>query len=81
MLKSHHAKTRPVHEKKEIVKWAKSVNWIKLDVLKTSKGNLEDTDGYVEFKAFFFENNAVQVIHEKSYFIKEKGRWYYYGAV
>ncbi|WP_281763883.1 YchJ family protein [Neptunitalea lumnitzerae] len=79
LMLSHHSKTRPVREKKAIVAWAKSVNWIKLEVLATQKGNPTDDKGTVTFNAYFFENGKVDVIHEKSAFVKEKGVWKYLG--
>lgn len=79
LMQSHHASTRPIKEKKEIIKWAKSVQWIKLEVLETSKGNKNDTDGTVTFNAYFYEHGKVNVIHEKSAFIKENNHWTYLG--
>jgi SEC-C motif domain protein len=79
LMQSHHSSTRPIKEKNEIVKWAKSVQWIKLEVLETSKGNENDTDGTVTFNAYFYENEKVEVIHEKSAFIKENNHWTYLG--
>jgi SEC-C motif-containing protein len=74
LQKSHHSTTRPSkREKKEIEKWTKSVNWLKLEVLNTTR----DT---VEFKAFFMENGAINVIHENSKFCKENNHWVYLGA-
>ena len=74
LQKSHHSTTRPSkREKKEIEKWTKSVNWLKLEVLNT----IRDT---VEFKAFFMENGAVNVIHENSKFCKQNNHWVYLGA-
>nr|WP_298539846.1 YchJ family metal-binding protein [uncultured Aquimarina sp.] len=79
LMKSHHSSTRPIKEKKSIVKWAKSVKWIKLEVLHTSKGLASDEEGTVEFKAFYFENGTLEVIHENSAFVKENGHWVYLG--
>ncbi|WP_452227181.1 YchJ family protein [Lacinutrix cladophorae] len=79
LMQSHHASTRPTAEKKAIVTWAKSVEWIKLEIQKTTKGLLDDTEGTVTFNAYFYENGNVEVIHEKSAFIKEKNKWYYLG--
>ncbi|MBW1298054.1 YchJ family protein [Aquimarina litoralis] len=82
LLKSHHSSTRPsLKEKKSIVKWAKSVQWIKLEVLNTTGGLKNDIDGTVEFKAFYFENGSLQFIHEHSKFVKENGHWVYFGEV
>ena len=79
LMATHHSSTRPIKEKKAIVKWAKSVQWIKLEVLDTSKGSINDVEGTVTFNAYFFENGKVDVIHEKSAFVKEGNLWYYLG--
>ena len=71
LLNSHHKSTRPTKERKNILKWAKSVKWIGLEIISTEKGKATDTEGYVEFKAFFEENGKMECIHEKSYFVKE----------
>ena len=81
LMESHHKSTRPVKEKKAIVKWAKSVDWIKLEVLNTTKGLENDTEGTVEFKAIFQEAGELQMIHENSRFVKENGCWYYVDAL
>ncbi|WP_034060123.1 YchJ family protein [Lacinutrix jangbogonensis] len=79
LMQTHHSTTRPITEKKAIVKWAKSVEWIKLEVLETTKGLEKDKEGTVTFNAYFYENGNVAIIHEKSAFIKEEGKWYYLG--
>ncbi|WP_109438605.1 YchJ family protein [Aquimarina sp. AU119] len=82
LIKSHHSSTRPsLKEKKSIVRWAKSVNWVKLEVLQTSKGAPQDTKGTVEFKAFYYDDTGIQMIYEHSKFIKEHGYWVYVGVV
>ncbi len=79
LMATHHSSTRPIKEKKAIVKWAKSVQWIRLEVLETLKGTADDIKGIVTFNAYFFENRKVDVINEKSAFIKEDKHWYYLG--
>ena len=74
LQKSHHSTTRPSkQEKREIEKWTKSVNWLKLEILSS-------TNDTVAFKAFFMENGAINVIQENSNFSKENGNWAYLGA-
>ena len=77
--KSHHSTTRPKSksERKEIVTWAKSVVWVKLEIIDTSKGLENDDFGTVEFKAYYLENGVPGIIHEKSTFEKENGHWVY----
>ena len=79
LMQSHHAKTRKISDKREIVDWAKSVQWLKLEVIDQSKGLAFDTDGTVEFKAIFMERGQIQAIHENSSFVKENGTWFYMG--
>ena len=81
LQKSHHSSTRPSKtEKRAIEKWTKLVNWLRLEVLETTNGLLDDTAGTVKFKAHFMENGAINVIHENSEFCKENGHWVYLGA-
>ena len=78
LQKSHHPKTRPSKKEAiEIEEWAKSVGWIKLEVLNSSKGSSTDTEGTVEFEAYFYEGSRVSIIHENSYFEKVSGLWKY----
>ncbi|WP_292948774.1 YchJ family metal-binding protein [Olleya sp. UBA1516] len=79
LMQTHHISTRPISEKKAIVKWAKSVEWIKLEILKTTEGLSNNEDGTVLFNAYFYDNGNVDVIHENSAFIKENNKWYYLG--
>ena len=81
LQESHHSRTRPSNkEKKEILSWTKSVKWLKLEVLNTSKGSITDLEGTVEFNAFFMENGKVDVLHETSSFCKENKHWVYLNA-
>lgn len=79
LMATHHSSTRPIKEKKAIVKWAKSVEWIKLEILETTNGLELENEGTVTFNAYFYENGNVNNIHEKSAFIKENNKWYYLG--
>jgi len=64
-------KERKYHSKVAILEWAKSNQWLKLEVLKA-------TETIVEFKAYYLDSNLrAQVHHETSTFVKEQGSWYY----
>ena len=78
---SHHKTSRNEAEKESIEKWAKSVKFIKLEILNSTLGNKDDINGTVEFKAHFKQGVFKRVIHENSSFIKEYGRWYYLGSI
>ena len=80
LMESHHPSKRKIKEKHEIVQWAQSVTWLRLEVLHATKGSEHDTEGTVEFKAFFKEGATVRSIEENSRFVKEEGTWFYYGV-
>jgi SEC-C motif-containing protein len=62
---------RKHHSKAAILEWAKSNQWIKLEVLNS-------TETTVEFKAYYLDYLLkAQVHHEKSTFVNEGGSWYY----
>ena len=81
LMDSQHSSTRNVSEKNSVVAWAKSVQWMNLDVLETTQGGKDDASGTVAFKAFFIEAGKLNVIEENSVFERENGHWVYVGPV
>ena len=79
LTQTHHKSTRNPNDEKEIVSWAKSVKWLRLEVLNSTKGAGTDIEGTVEFNAYFYEKGEVHVIHENSFFKKEEEYWFYVG--
>ena len=81
LSKSWHSTTRPTskNELGEILDWTASVIWERLEIVNTTKGTAFDTEGTVEFKAYYFEGVHLKCIHENSYFSKEEGYWVYVG--
>ena len=61
----------------ECEKWARESQWLGLEIISTTKGGEDDKDGIVEFKATYIENGKTIVHHERSYFIKKNGVWFY----
>ena len=61
----------------ECEKWARESQWLGLEIISTTKGGEDDNDGIVEFKATYIENGKTIVHHEKSYFVKKNGVWFY----
>ena len=49
---------------------AGQIQWLKLEVIKTSIN-------MVEFRAYYCNNNVAGVIHERSRFVRKKGKWFY----
>jgi SEC-C motif-containing protein len=66
-----HLSQRASHSKEDILLWATSNQWQKLEVLNS-------TATTVEFKAYFLDQNKrPQIHHEFSTFVQEDGIWYY----
>jgi len=59
------------------LQWAKSSEWLGLEVLQTDKGQAEDTEGMVEYIAKFKNQGRQQQHHETGSFVKEDDQWYY----
>jgi len=71
LVKTTHSSTRKFHKKEDILDWANSNQWIKLEVL-------EATTKIVTFKAYYLDSNLRgQVHYEKSTFVFENGSWFY----
>lgn len=52
----------------------KTADWVNLDIIATQ--SLKES-GFVEFKAWYKEDNKLCCFHEKSNFLKEQGQWFY----
>jgi len=79
LLLSHHSSTRPTEKMSEIIKWANSVNWLRLEIIKTTIGKELDKEGTVAFKAHFIQEGKADFIQENSQFVRENGYWVYLG--
>lgn len=71
LLTSWHPSTRP---SKPILSFSE---WYRLKILDTKAGKAGDTDGIVEFFAWYRYGNKEGVLHERSRFRKEEESWYY----
>lgn len=79
LVATHHSDSKDKIDQNNLELWAKSVRWIRLEVLKTSEGGLNDQEGLVEFRASYQEGKRFKSIHEKSIFKREFGAWVYWG--
>ena len=71
IVKSTEASQRKYYPKKDLLKWAKESQWLKLEII-------EFTSDTVEFKAFY-NNSAgqLEIHHEFSTFVSENETWYF----
>ncbi len=59
--------------------WAKSAEWMGLEIMNTEAGLEDDENGIVEFKATFTKDGKPYEHHEKAVFTKTEGEWLYAG--
>lgn len=71
LLETTHDSERKYYSREEILKWAVSNEWQKLEIISS-------TETTVEFKAYFKDENNINQIHQEfSTFKKEKDSWFY----
>jgi len=62
---------RKHYNQADMLNWAKSNHWLKLEIL-------ESTTYIVEFKAYYLDSSLnANIHHERSAFILENGNWHY----
>lgn len=76
LLRTWHPDTRPAQ-----LELDPAVGWRRLDIVSTGRGGPLDTEGTVEFIAYYRHDGERGVQHETSRFLREDRRWYYVGAV
>lgn len=53
------------------------VTWRRLQIVDTVAGGPEDADGIVEFRASYRGPDGAGLLHERSRFVRDDGRWAY----
>ncbi len=82
LMQTTHRSLLKSQNEADIRAWAEENKWQKLEVISTQKGQVEDSEGEVEFKAYFIDyEGKLQVHHEKSTFVKEAGKWFYLSGI
>ncbi|GAA3003594.1 YchJ family protein [Microbacterium aurantiacum] len=72
LLRTWHPSTRPAS-----LDLDGNPRWRGLQIVDTVGGRADDHEGIVEFRATYLEAGRVGVLHERSRFVREAGRWYY----
>lgn len=76
LLASWHPSTRPTR-----LDPSGNPRWRGLQIIDTVAGGVDDDIGIVEFRATYLIPGGVDVLHERSQFVREDGRWYYLAPV
>lgn len=72
LLASWHPGTRPPELELDA-----DIVWRRLDIVGTRAGGPLDSEGTVEFRAYFRQDGERGVQHEVSRFVREDGHWFY----
>src|SRR5690606_1160840 len=75
LLATHHPSTRPAS-----LELDPGIRWYRLDIIRTARGGLLDTEGLVEFEAHYRADAGAGSQHETSHFERVDGRWLYVSA-
>jgi SEC-C motif domain protein len=72
LVASWHPSTRPA-----LVDLGDDVTWRRLQIVDTVAGGPDDAEGIVEFRASYRGPDGAGLLHERSRFVREGGRWFY----
>ncbi len=72
LLASWHPSTRPKR-----LDLDSDVVWRRLQIVDTEAGAQDDSSGVVEFRAQYVRHGKRHILHERSRFTRERGRWLY----
>jgi SEC-C motif domain protein len=75
LLRTWHPDTRP-----SSLELDPGIQWRRLDIVSTTRGGPLDSEGTVEFKAYFRHDGERGVHAETSRFVRQDRRWYYVDA-
>ena len=83
-----HPKKRKGHDPNSSREWAEESDWLRLDILRTENGGVDDTTGIVEFKAHYVSKGSKGSReattgeegehHEIAEFRRDNGSWYFW---
>ncbi len=75
--KSTHPEFRDEVDIKDIEKWSSQLSWDSLEILGTEKGEENDVEGFVSFRANYSIQGVMQDLTEDAVFRKEGDEWFY----
>ncbi len=71
LMATTHSSTKKDHNRADILSFATTNHWVKLEIITSS-------ETIVEFKAYYLDSSLVpQIHHEVSTFKKEEDNWFY----
>ncbi len=74
LIATHHPSFQSGHEQRELEQSYQQTRWLMLDVIDSGQTGGQ---GWVEFKAYFQQQERYHCLHELSRFILKGQRWFY----
>ncbi len=81
IMNTHDPDTLSEISKEVLTEWSIHSKWISLEILDCKKGEKNDSEGIVEFKAIYEVCGVTHTHHEKSLFLKKDNKWFYNSAM
>lgn len=79
LYRSWHPETRTELTPELLAESGLNTEWLGLDVI-YSRGGPDDQEGEVEFKVRYKELGRIQLLHERSLFLRVQGHWMYHSG-
>jgi len=76
-----HPSTRKAFDKQSTQRDMPAIQWQGLKILKCEQGLKDDDRGFVTFDAHYQNADTAYLLHERSRFLKQDGRWFYVDGV
>lgn len=77
LIATLHPEQRNFDDEKQLNQSSKETQWLSLSILNCVDGLATDNHGEVEFVAAFQRAGTVNLLHERSRFLKENQQWFY----
>ena len=68
-------------DRKATEQWSRSATWHRMEVLQATDGGPDDTEGFVDFKAYYSIGAEDITHHEVASFRKEDGEWFFVDGI
>lgn len=78
LIATHHPTQRQADERQTLAQTIADTRWLSLRVLGSDRSKEAVGVGTVEFVAFYQSQGKLGQLHERSQFIRQDNRWYYY---
>ncbi len=77
IFNSTHPDHRKGYDHEGTREWAENSEWLRLEIVETRQGGMDDDTGEVEFIASFREKGLSRSHHECAQFTRDKGCWFF----